>query len=454
MKAFGIWIALCIFLFNAVSAQILQQDFEDISSISELVGSSGAVSQLDALRATGSSDTAKWSIQTDLGNSFLQFTEDPVKFYLLGLWAKDCLPTTFVRFQADISLLQEYPLNPDRTPKNTYNNNEAGTLYFLADDPTEEPDHAIYPNSSYRLAVIDLLYSGADGIVLRNMAANGAQITTVPFSGSVAVSFLVNSGDVQQSYTGPNGQPATLGADQIDIWVNGLLVMDDAAIQNNTSQPIERLKFMSRNNATPGKIRFDNLLFEDLENAGTPLPVQWGSLQASLEQNRCRVTWQTLSEENNRYFAIERSADGLAFDSVGYRPGAGTSQNLNNYLFIDTLPLSLTYQQTLYYRIRQVDFDGRQDVSPLVTVWHDRYSGNAPFPNPCTNRLRIRPELEGDLQIELHDLQGRLVYTAEVFQPLQKQLVDIPIPESLPVAQYVLLIKAGQDELVYRIAKK
>lgn len=70
------------------------------------------------------------------------------------------------------------------------------------------------------------------------------------------------------------------------------------------------------------------------------LPVIWGSIAASIEQNHLTVKWQTLSELNNEHFEIQASADGKSFISLGVlsskAPG-GTSETPLNYSFSKTL---------------------------------------------------------------------------------------------------------------------
>ncbi len=61
---------------------------------------------------------------------------------------------------------------------------------------------------------------------------------------------------------------------------------------------------------------------------------------------------------------IERSADGSTFDSIGTVPGFGTTTYAHEYQYEDNTFLSGIY----YYRLKQIDFDGMSEYSPITQV--------------------------------------------------------------------------------------
>lgn len=67
------------------------------------------------------------------------------------------------------------------------------------------------------------------------------------------------------------------------------------------------------------------------------------------------LTWETISENDNDYFAIERSYDGKSFEEIASISGAGTSSEHLYYRYTDPTPHN---KEWVYYRIRQVDFNG------------------------------------------------------------------------------------------------
>jgi len=95
------------------------------------------------------------------------------------------------------------------------------------------------------------------------------------------------------------------------------------------------------------------------------LPVNITSIKAYILENATvQIEWQTASEINNDYFIIERSRDGRIFDNIGTVEGAGYSNQNLYYDYID----KNTYQGVSYYRLKQIDYDGKANYSRVVQV--------------------------------------------------------------------------------------
>lgn len=86
------------------------------------------------------------------------------------------------------------------------------------------------------------------------------------------------------------------------------------------------------------------------------LPVSLSSFNASLVNNQSQLNWSTASESNNAGFEIESSTDGVSFNKIGFVTSKATNSNSNlNYVFVDNLAAA----GTTYYRLKQVDLDGK-----------------------------------------------------------------------------------------------
>lgn len=103
-------------------------------------------------------------------------------------------------------------------------------------------------------------------------------------------------------------------------------------------------------------------LFWDLTNGAsldcTVLPVDLTSFSCSHEGNQIVLEWHTAAEFNNKYFIVERSADGENYDVLTTIPGKGTSLTETIYFIADQMPFS----GLNYYRLSQVDFNGKKEV--------------------------------------------------------------------------------------------
>lgn len=100
------------------------------------------------------------------------------------------------------------------------------------------------------------------------------------------------------------------------------------------------------------------------------------------------LRWFTASEENNDYFDVERSTNGLHFISLGKVKGAGTTTEQQSYQFVDAQPV----RGWNYYRLRQVDFDKSESLTHVVAVQfdEDELPICAVYPNPIDKKMHIR----------------------------------------------------------------
>ena len=120
------------------------------------------------------------------------------------------------------------------------------------------------------------------------------------------------------------------------------------------------------------------------------LPVIWHNFSATLQPGSRSVAlnWSTLKEWESSHFEIERSENGIAsFEKIGEEKSVGWSDAETSYQFLDRyLPLD---HSRLYYRIKQVDFDGTTDYSATRMVESPKSNlriGWQAYPNPTQNQ--------------------------------------------------------------------
>ena len=125
------------------------------------------------------------------------------------------------------------------------------------------------------------------------------------------------------------------------------------------------------------------------------------------ESGYVSLDWKTASESGNDYFILERSADGISYTALGFVPGNGNTSTVSSYSYIDTDPL----QGISYYRLRQVDYNGNSDFSPIVPV---RIGVGASvislYPNPVRDKawLMLQSEETCIAALEIFDATGKL----------------------------------------------
>jgi Secretion system C-terminal sorting domain len=178
----------------------------------------------------------------------------------------------------------------------------------------------------------------------------------------------------------------------------------------------------------------------------SPLPVSLLSLQAEWRGSNVQVSWATASEVNNDYFDVLRSIDADYFQSAGRVKGSGTTSQLHSYSFSDTeLP---PLQNVLYYRLRQVDYDGMSALSSIaVATKKDKASVVTVFPNPYSSsddHLNVTLQNVDQAQISLMDTQSRLVYETTKKNLAPSSLVKLPL-NNLASGVYMLKILTPRE---------
>jgi hypothetical protein len=139
----------------------------------------------------------------------------------------------------------------------------------------------------------------------------------------------------------------------------------------------------------------------------SPLPVELVSFTCSNTENGTLLQWKTASEFNSDYFTIERSGDGINFDSIGRVNAAGNSNVPTQYAFIDS--------NSGYYRLKMVDIDGTFEIS-VVSDCHQTITGSMQklseplivYPNPVDDILNIQGLSDAqDVQITIVSMLGQ-----------------------------------------------
>ena len=134
------------------------------------------------------------------------------------------------------------------------------------------------------------------------------------------------------------------------------------------------------------------LASESLEE--NPLPIELLHFDAEIVNNSIRTFWETATEQNNDYFAVERSTELLEnqFEEIGRIRGLNIENS--QYEFFDVTPVN----GQSYYRLKQVDFDGSVTLSKVVSVAYDPGSIKL-YPNPFEENLIINLDGKWDDRI-------------------------------------------------------
>lgn len=140
-----------------------------------------------------------------------------------------------------------------------------------------------------------------------------------------------------------------------------------------------------------------------------PLPVEFLSFNAKINDKVVELTWQTASEINNDYFIIERSTNGKDWLAINTVDGSGNSNNVLNYKFTDEKPLL----GVSYYRLKQVDFDQKFSYSNNAVVNFEGFDIIELYPNPSKGNFNLvmKSSIEADIDLTIYNSIGQVVKT-------------------------------------------
>ena len=132
----------------------------------------------------------------------------------------------------------------------------------------------------------------------------------------------------------------------------------------------------------------DALYYEGRHNAlSVMLPIELSYFEVAQDGNQIQFDWATESENNNDYFTVEYSLDGVNFNSVVVVDGAGNS---TEQLVYNTTISAEKYEGIVYFRLKQTDFDGQSTYSNAQVLYvQGADDGIVIYPNPATTTITI-----------------------------------------------------------------
>ena len=202
-----------------------------------------------------------------------------------------------------------------------------------------------------------------------------------------------------------------LGGMTLNATQPGVVPLGSYTIINLTSGTITGN--FATENLPPGYIITYNLTTVVLTK--TTLPVVLVSFTGTKQGNSVILNWRTASEQNSARFEIQRSKDGVMFESIGQVKATGNSNIIKEYSFSDLSPLS----RINYYRLKQIDLDGNAHLSAVVRINFDRSLIVRMLPNPAFQFIRF-DGAERFTHFDVLDINGKRI-TRINLSPSQKE---------------------------------
>ena len=157
-------------------------------------------------------------------------------------------------------------------------------------------------------------------------------------------------------------------------------------------------------------------------SATNQLPVSFSEIRAKLlSSTSVLIDWSTEIEINNEGFEIQQSTDGIDFTPIGFVAGHGNSMDKVSYSFEAR---NLPEIDVVFFRIRQIDYDGKSEYSQTVSVALDYSNGQVSwFPNPASNDIFMSAGVAS--RVQLFDLTGRNVLDVNTEKQSNVDLIGI-----------------------------
>jgi hypothetical protein len=147
-------------------------------------------------------------------------------------------------------------------------------------------------------------------------------------------------------------------------------------------------------------------------NISNPLPVRLVKFAGLAVSGDVQLGWVTVSEQNNKGFIVERSADAETFEEVGFVKGSGNSNRMVNYSLTDYNAFDMMNSRSIYYRLKQLDMDGNSSYSDVINVTDEQKdAGMSLYPNPTADQFAVTAVAASDgvMKITILDIQGKVV---------------------------------------------
>jgi hypothetical protein len=195
--------------------------------------------------------------------------------------------------------------------------------------------------------------------------------------------------------------------------MRGTIIANNAAISLGAGGVLE-----GRALSTTGAVSIYGSLAYILPGGGTILPIGLISFTGFCDNQNILLNWRSVTETNNNYYTVERSAEQKTWLVIGTVQGAGNSMVAHSYTYTDRLPI----ESNSFYRLKQTDFDGNTNYGNIIQVKNcgeDDSHNITLYPNPSASgkfELLYSGDKSQFSSIEIFNALGEKVYGSSNLQ--------------------------------------
>lgn len=219
------------------------------------------------------------------------------------------------------------------------------------------------------------------------------------------------------------------------LWLgaNSTIIIFTGGVINASGSPSETLKIGGdvKFQGTQGSITGPAIANGSTGTAPTgfapfpeaPLPVKFIAFNVARQNNDVLVQWVTAEEFNNDYYEVQRSENGTQWTTITQVDGAGNSSATQSYSYNDRNATA----KELYYRIRQVDLDGKSTLTVVRMVRFDAAMTDVKISSGGTGSVYVHfsKKVTGKVVVRILNTAGQQVSQSSYTNPVGQVLVPV-----------------------------
>lgn len=270
------------------------------------------------------------------------------------------------------------------------------------------------------------------------------QVTITGYNGALAVT----NPDISKVWSWGNNSIAIAGntvtasgAGSSSSWIdqNGSVEVDFG--NTMLTSIVVRLQAAAASATDPGNqdIGIGNITFQ----RAVVLPLTLNSFNGALNNSSVNLSWESAQEANLDKYIVEKSTDGINWETLTTVAANGNSSNATTYNTVDA-----NAAQINYYRLKQIERNGSFTYSQIITIHKGEFEKLALklYPNPVISNATISINSESKLaaHIKIYNQFGIQL------QHMQRSLIagsnNIPVQglQSLPAGTYIIVVEDDQ----------
>ncbi|PVD54080.1 hypothetical protein DC498_01425 [Terrimonas sp.] len=223
-----------------------------------------------------------------------------------------------------------------------------------------------------------------------------------------------------------------------DLGASGILLTDNVnktAFQTKVRARVKYDPVTSLNGQVYSRWVYPPGFFGAMSMNAAALPVDLIDFTATpVDNKRVRLFWETASEINNSYFSVERSADAARWHEINKVNGAGNASTNIAYEVWDEQP----YKGISYYRLKQVDKDGKFSYSEIRKVnIADHKSKLRVYPNPANSILSVEGSRAELTRLQLYNVEGKNITPSIKIRRVDDTILSLDISRLTPGIYYL-----------------